>query len=177
MIEFQLLGEVRLHGADEGEVHALLRQPKRLALLAYLVTPLPGTWHRRETLLALFWPDLDTVHARTSLRNAIYVLRQILGDDVLRNRGDEEISVDPAKLETDLEKVSVPSLQTVLREEVGEGWTELACHPGYMTPEFPSIYYDEREVEIQTLTDPRIRKTTDELGITLVGYAEYPDSV
>jgi len=105
MIEFQLLGEVRLHGADEGEVHALLRQPKRLALLAYLVTPLPGTWHRRETLLALFWPDLDTVHARTSLRNAIYVLRQILGDDVLRNRGDEEISVDPAKLETDLEKV------------------------------------------------------------------------
>ena len=80
-------------------------------------------------------------------------------------------------LETDLEKVSVPSLQTVLREEVGEGWTELACHPGYMTPEFPSIYYDEREVEIQTLTDPRIRKTTDELGITLVGYADFPDGV
>ncbi len=105
MIEFRLLGEVRLRGTDQGEVHALLRQPKRLALLAYLVTPLPGTWHRRETLLALFWPDLDTVHARTSLRNALYVLRQILGDDVLRNRGDEEISVDPARLETDLGKV------------------------------------------------------------------------
>jgi DNA-binding SARP family transcriptional activator/Tol biopolymer transport system component len=105
MIEFQLLGEIRLRGADEGEVHALLRQPKRLALLAYMVTPLPGTWHRRETLLALFWPDLDTVHARTSLRNALYVLRQILGDDVLRNRGDEEVSVDPARLETDLGKV------------------------------------------------------------------------
>src|SRR5882724_6272494 len=86
MIEFWLLGEVRLRGTDQGEVHALLRQPKRLALLAYLVTPLPGTWHRRETLLALFWPELDTVHARTSLRNALYVLRQILGDDVLRNR-------------------------------------------------------------------------------------------
>ena len=105
MIEFQLLGEVRLRGTDRAEVHALLRQPKRLALLAYLVSPLPGTWHRRETLLALFWPELDTVHARTSLRNALYVLRQILGDDVLRNRGDEEISVDPARLETDLGKV------------------------------------------------------------------------
>jgi DNA-binding SARP family transcriptional activator len=105
MIEFQLLGEIRLRGTDEEEVHALLRQPKRVALLAYLVTPLPGTWHRRETLLALFWPELDTVHARTSLRNALYVLRQILGDDVLQNRGDEEISVDPARLETDLGKV------------------------------------------------------------------------
>jgi serine/threonine-protein kinase len=105
MIEFQVLGEVRLRGTDLGEVHALLRQPKRLALLAYLVTPLPGTWHRRETLLALFWPELDGVHARTSLRNALYVLRQILGDDVLRNRGDDEISVDPARLETDLGKV------------------------------------------------------------------------
>ena len=62
-------------------------------------------------------------------------------------------------LETDLYKVSVPALQAVLREEVGDGWTELACHPGYMAPEFPSIYYDEREVEIRALTDPRVKET------------------
>ena len=53
-------------------------------------------------LLALFWPELDTAHARTSLRNALYVIRQTLGDDVLRNRGDEEISIDPDVLRTDL---------------------------------------------------------------------------
>lgn len=105
VIGFQLLGEIRLQGTEGAQVDALLRQPKRLALLAYLVAPVPGTWHRRDTLLALFWPELDTAHARTSLRNALYVLRQTLGDDVLRTRGDEEISVDPAKLKTDLGEV------------------------------------------------------------------------
>jgi len=31
---------------------------------------------------------------------------------------------------TDLQYVSVPFLQRMLREEVGEGWTELSCHRG-----------------------------------------------
>ncbi len=102
MIQFNVLGEIRLHGADGHSVDSLLRQPKRLALLAYLACPAPGTWHRRDTLLALFWPELDTAHARTSLRNAVYVLRQALGDAVIRSRGNEEISVDPETLRTDL---------------------------------------------------------------------------
>ncbi len=105
MIELQILGEIRLRAGDGSELDALLRQPKRLALLAYLASPKPGTWHRRDMLLALFWPDLDAAHARTSLRNSVYVLRQALGDSVLRNRGDEEISIDPAMLETDLATV------------------------------------------------------------------------
>jgi Tol biopolymer transport system component/DNA-binding SARP family transcriptional activator len=105
VIDFQLLGEIRLQATDGAEVDALLRQPKRLALLAYLVAPVTGAWHRRDTLTVLFWPELDTAHARTSLRNALYVLRQSLGDDVLRTRGDEEISVDPGKLKTDLGEV------------------------------------------------------------------------
>jgi len=102
MIELRILGEIRLQSENGVELDALLRQPKRLALLAYLANPCPGTWHRRDMLLALFWPELDTAHARTSLRNSLYVLRQSLGDDVLRNRGDEEISIDPARLKTDL---------------------------------------------------------------------------
>lgn len=102
MIQFTLLGEIGLIRADGAPVDQLLRQPKRLALLAYLAAPVPGTWHRRDTLLALFWPDLDTAHARTALRNALYVLRQALGDGFLRSRGQEEISIDPAELVTDL---------------------------------------------------------------------------
>lgn len=105
MIRFDLLGEIRLRAADGTPVDAILRQPKRLALLAYLVTPAPGSWHRRDILLALFWPELDTARARSSLRNALYVLRQILGDGVLRTRGDEEVSVDPARVGTDLAAV------------------------------------------------------------------------
>ncbi len=102
MIRFKLLGEIDLRGDGGAQLDQLLRQPKRLSLLAYLVAPTPGTWHRRDTLLGLFWPEQDTTHARTSLRNALYVLRQALGERVLRTRGDEEVSIDPAELETDL---------------------------------------------------------------------------
>ena len=105
MIELRVLGEIRLRGEDGANLDAMLRQPKRLALLAYLASPTPGTWHRRDMLLALFWPELDAAHGRTSLRNALYVLRQSLGDDVVLNRGDEEISIDPERLRTDLSMV------------------------------------------------------------------------
>jgi serine/threonine-protein kinase len=102
VIELRLLGEIRLRSSTGEDLDPILRQPKRLALLAYLAAPNPGTWHRRDLLLALFWPDLDAAHARTSLRSSLYVLRQTLGDEVLRSRGDEELSVNPDLLSTDL---------------------------------------------------------------------------
>jgi Tol biopolymer transport system component/DNA-binding SARP family transcriptional activator len=100
-----MLGQIRLLSTGGSEVEALLRQPKRLALLAYLAAPVPGAWHRRDMILAGFWPEQDAAHARTSLRNALYVIRQALGPDVLRTRGDEEISVNPEALHTDLAAV------------------------------------------------------------------------
>jgi predicted glycoside hydrolase/deacetylase ChbG (UPF0249 family) len=70
--------------------------------------------------------------------------------------------------------VSVSFLQQMLREEVLEGWTEFSCHPGYRSPDYDSVYLAEREAEVRTLTDPRIRQTIDELGIRLVSYADFP---
>lgn len=105
MLRFRLLGTIDLQGDDGDPCDQLLRQPKRLALLAYLALPTPGTWHRRDALLAQFWPELDTAHARTALRNALYVLRQCLGDSTIRARGDEEVSVDPNALTTDVAAV------------------------------------------------------------------------
>src|SRR5215813_30112 len=75
---------------------------------------------------------------------------------------------------TNLEYISVSFLQELLREEVPEGWTEFSCHPGYVSPDFTSVYHKEREEEVRTLTDPRIRQTIQELGIRLVSYADYP---
>jgi predicted glycoside hydrolase/deacetylase ChbG (UPF0249 family) len=69
--------------------------------------------------------------------------------------------------------VSVPFLQKLLREEVPEGWTEISCHPGFITPDFHSVYRHEREEEVRTLTDPRVRQTIEELGIRLANYADY----
>ncbi len=74
---------------------------------------------------------------------------------------------------TNLEYVSVPFLQQMLREEVPDGWTEFSCHPGYRSPDFTSVYLAEREAEVRTLTDPRIRETIAELSIRLVSYADY----
>lgn len=77
-------------------------------------------------------------------------------------------------LVTDLEHISVPFLQQMLRDEVSDGWTEFSCHPGYMTADYKSIYAREREVEVESLTDPRIRRTIEELRIRLVSYNDYP---
>ena len=74
---------------------------------------------------------------------------------------------------TNLEYVSVAFLQKLLREEVPAGWTEISCHPGYPSSGYASVYLAEREVEVQTLTDPRIRQTLAELDIHLASYADY----
>jgi serine/threonine-protein kinase len=127
MIRFDLLGEIRLRAPDGQEVDALLRQPKRLALLAYLASPAPGTWHRRDLLTAIFWPDLDTARARSSLRNALYTLRQTLGDAVVLSRGDEEVAIDPSRLTTD-----VADVWSALHEGCGE--TALSLYRGELLP-------------------------------------------
>ena len=69
--------------------------------------------------------------------------------------------------------VSVAALQTMLRDEVPDGWTEFACHPGYASADYRAVYLKEREAELATLTDERIRHTMDELGIRLASYADY----
>jgi predicted glycoside hydrolase/deacetylase ChbG (UPF0249 family) len=78
---------------------------------------------------------------------------------------------------TNLEYVSAPFLQRMLREEVPVGWTEFSCHPGYTSAEYAPVYLTEREAEVGTLTDPRIRQTIADLGIRLVSYADYPGTV
>jgi predicted glycoside hydrolase/deacetylase ChbG (UPF0249 family) len=73
---------------------------------------------------------------------------------------------------TQLEYVSVEFLQGLLATEAVSDWTEIGCHPGYRSPGFSSPYEYEREAEIRTLTDPRVRETIEELGLELVSYAE-----
>ncbi len=98
MILLRTLGSVSLAGPDGAEVAAVLTQPKRLALLTFLAVAAPPGFHRRDTLLAMFWPSLDQGHARQSLRKAVHVLRRALGADVLVARGDEELAVAPDHL-------------------------------------------------------------------------------
>src|SRR6188474_2037717 len=96
-----MLGGIGLTG-NGGEVDALLRQPKRVALLSYLAMPRPGTWHRRDSLLGTFWPELDQLRARTALRSALYTLRRHLAEGAIRTRGDDDVSLDPHLFTTDV---------------------------------------------------------------------------
>jgi DNA-binding SARP family transcriptional activator len=102
MIELRLLGRLSLTGADGRDVRALLGQPRRLALFAYLAAATPPGFHRRDSLLPLFWPELDQEHARAALRQALHVVRDALGADALASRGDEEIGLDFAHLSCDV---------------------------------------------------------------------------
>jgi DNA-binding SARP family transcriptional activator/Tfp pilus assembly protein PilF len=96
MIDLRTLGALDLRSDDGRDVHALLRQPKRAALFTYLALAASRDFQRRDTILALFWPDLDQAHARGALRQALRFLRRTLGDDVVITRGEEEIRIDPA---------------------------------------------------------------------------------
>jgi DNA-binding SARP family transcriptional activator len=96
MIELRTLGAIDLCHADGTSVAAVLAQPRRLALLIYLVKAGAGaapTFHRRDALLALFWPEADTDSARGSLKVAIHFLRRALGDGVIVSRGAGELGV------------------------------------------------------------------------------------
>lgn len=109
MITLRTLGAVGLtgEGERERELEALTRQPKRLAILIYLAAPHPGTWHRRETLLGIFWPDSDSTKARVALRNALYVIRQAVGPDLILTRGDEEIALEAQAITSDASQVAL----------------------------------------------------------------------
>ncbi|HYO46092.1 MAG TPA: winged helix-turn-helix domain-containing protein, partial [Gemmatimonadota bacterium] len=91
MIELRTLGGLELRDERGGDLCGKL-QPKRLALLIYLAHA-PRRFHRRDSLMALFWPELDTGGARNSLRQSLYELRRTLGKGVLEGRGYEEIAV------------------------------------------------------------------------------------
>ena len=54
------------------------------------------------------------------------------------------------------EWISIENLLRMLESELGDGVTELSCHPGYVGEDFRSSYDREREIEVQTLADPRL---------------------
>lgn len=95
MIRLHTLGSTRLLADDGSEGARVLTQPKPLALLAYLAVADPGAFQRRDTLLALFWPEHDEKHARWALNQTARRLRNELGTSIIASRGADAIGVDP----------------------------------------------------------------------------------
>lgn len=95
------LGALSLRRDGGPELEALVVQPKRIALLCYLVCRTRTGFLRRDTLLGVFWPHLDDHHARTALRQSLYQLKIHLGDDVIDTRGSFEVRVDHDRVHCD----------------------------------------------------------------------------
>lgn len=72
------------------------------------------------------------------------------------------------------DKVGVEFLSRMLREEFGGGIYELCVHPGYFDPAASFVYHRDRELELATLTDPRVVALVAELGIRLTGWRDLP---
>lgn len=119
MLHLRLLGALDLTGAGPrpDSTTALLSQPKRAALLAYLAVAGTGcAWHRRDALLAMFWPELDEVRGRRALNQALYFLRGCLGAGVIVARGDDEVSVDATQLSCDVVQLRAHAAAGALEE-------------------------------------------------------------
>lgn len=102
MLPCRTFGALELSDSGGRERTAVLSQPKRVALLVYLAVANGSGFHRRDSLLALFWPELDQDHARAALRQALTFLRHELGDEVIRTRGAEEVGVDAERFWCDV---------------------------------------------------------------------------
>jgi DNA-binding SARP family transcriptional activator len=102
MLSLQLLGGFELRDETGADLRAAVTQPKRLALLAFLGVVGPGRYQQREGLLSLLWPELEAEASRAALRQALHYLRTRLPHDLVRNRGYEEIGLDPAAVRTDV---------------------------------------------------------------------------
>ncbi|MEP6687563.1 MAG: BTAD domain-containing putative transcriptional regulator [Gemmatimonadales bacterium] len=154
MIRFHTLGMLDLRDAEGRELRAVLQQPKRLGLLAYLAVATPRRFHRRDSLLGLFWPELDQEHARAALRRALYFLRAELGAEVIVGRGDEEVSVPDVALWCDV---------TALEEALARGASEeaLALHRG---PLLEGLYVAGAAPELQEWLDRERNRLRDRAG-------------
>lgn len=75
------------------------------------------------------------------------------------------------------EQISVENLMQMLAKEIEVGFTELSCHPGYVDPEFATGYSGEREIELRTLCDPRVRDALEKERIELIGYHNFAKRV
>jgi DNA-binding SARP family transcriptional activator/TolB-like protein len=160
-VELRLLGRLSARVEPGREVAAVLAQPKRVAFLGYLAAAAPQGFHRRDALLALFWPESDQEHARSSLRKSVHFLRQQLGPEAIVSRGDEEIGLDLDRCRCDV---------VTFEESVEEGRWERAAElyqgdflPGLHISDVPEFerWLEETRTRLRAQAVRAVRQLTD----------------
>jgi DNA-binding SARP family transcriptional activator len=93
----RLLGDAEVTRTIEGESPLALSPGKPLALLAYVA--LAAEPPSRDELAVLLWPDSSRQRARGSLRQALWQLRKVLGEEIFA--GDDPVTLSSELLEVD----------------------------------------------------------------------------
>ena len=140
MALLRVLGTVDIEeGPGEVNPRALLAKPKLTALTVYLLLAHRNGWCRRDELAALFWPESDQAHARSSLRQALYQVRQHLGPAGIETRGSEDVRLPPDALPCDARQFR----QAVAQDEHGRACDLYAGElmPAFHLPDAPEFHH------------------------------------
>lgn len=84
---------------------------------------------------------------------------------------DEFFGMNEITRAQELARISVESLLKILGK-LPNGVSELMCHPGYVIPGLKSSYGKQREIELQTLTDPKVKDFIRKEGIKLINFGQ-----
>lgn len=87
------LGRLGFEGPAGAESARLLSQPKRVAVLLYVLMSQRGGSTSRDQIIGTFWPESDSTRARNALRQSLSFLRGCLGDEALIGVGSHGVTV------------------------------------------------------------------------------------
>lgn len=118
----RVLGGLECDGPGADALAPVLLQPKRAALLVYLVLEGRGDFMSRDAVMALFWPEADQARARSALRQSLAFIRAHAGADAVENRGRHAVRASPRM------GCDVLSFSALL--ETGRHEEALACYRG-----------------------------------------------
>jgi DNA-binding SARP family transcriptional activator len=110
------------------------KQPKRLALLALLARA-GSKGVSRDRLLLMLWPDADEERARRGLNQALYALRQDLGESAIA--GSNDLRLDPDHVSSDVQQFAAARADG--RPEAAAALWGGAFLDGFALPGFPEF--------------------------------------
>ncbi|MFQ5936766.1 MAG: BTAD domain-containing putative transcriptional regulator [Acidiferrobacterales bacterium] len=161
-LQLTLLGGLKARLESGEPVHVPAR--KSGALLAYLALP-PGKAHPREQLMGLFWSQRSEGQARSSLRQALFSLRDTLRavDPAPLVVDSETIALNPAAVATDVdhfERLAASSRPEDLEAAVTLYGGDLLAGVNVRDPAFEEWLFQEQQ-RLRTLALGALRTLLD----------------
>jgi len=119
----------------------------------------------------------DPVVARDELRRQFDRFFELVGYKPTHLDSHQHVHRGPACLPAFEELAAEAAIERIIRGELTGGIYEMACHPGYFDEAMEMVYHRDRELELRTLCDPRLRAILSEEGIRLIGYRQLPEAI